>query len=429
MSNLLSGWMAWALGAVAAVVVAFGVFMVWGPETPDSLSETPTLTQDAPPDAPGAEADAPAVPGEEAVPVLPPSFDVVRIDPEGGALVAGHAEPGAKVAIVVDGETVAEATADAAANFVALFPLPPVAHDRVMALAATTGTTNVLSETRVIVEAIDLPLPSAGPTAMPELPAPADAGLVATAPAAARVPSAESPVVAMPEMPVAAPAATTLAALEPPTELPAAATEAPVSLATPPPAQPEAPAEPTVAPRVLLAGPDGIKVLQDPGPHPALSIDTISYDAAGDVALSGRAIGKEVLQIYLDNAPIRTAQVGADGAWHAPLPDVETGVYTLRVDSVAPDGRVTSRIETPFKREEAGVLAAAQEQAVHALSQGRRVSAVTVQPGNTLWAIAESRYGDGVQYYRIFEANRSLIRNPDLIYPGQVFTVPEGWPR
>ena len=50
---------------------------------------------------------------------------------------------------------------------------------------------------------------------------------------------------------------------------------------------------------------------------------------------------------------------------------------------------------------------------------------VTVQPGFTLWGIAQERYGDGVLYVQVFEANRDKIRDPDLIYPGQVFSVPE----
>ena len=53
------------------------------------------------------------------------------------------------------------------------------------------------------------------------------------------------------------------------------------------------------------------------------------------------------------------------------------------------------------------------------------VRAVTVQAGDTLWAISQERYGDGFLYVRLFQANRDNIRNPDLIYPGQVFTVPD----
>ena len=50
---------------------------------------------------------------------------------------------------------------------------------------------------------------------------------------------------------------------------------------------------------------------------------------------------------------------------------------------------------------------------------------VTVQPGYTLWGIAQESYGDGVLYVQLFEANRDLIKDPDLIYPGQVFSLPE----
>ncbi|SMP35252.1 LysM peptidoglycan-binding domain-containing protein [Shimia sagamensis] len=53
------------------------------------------------------------------------------------------------------------------------------------------------------------------------------------------------------------------------------------------------------------------------------------------------------------------------------------------------------------------------------------VRIVTVQPGATLWAIARDRYGEGELYLQVFEANKDKIRDPNLIYPGQVFTVPE----
>jgi outer membrane autotransporter protein len=46
----------------------------------------------------------------------------------------------------------------------------------------------------------------------------------------------------------------------------------------------------------------------------------------------------------------------------------------------------------------------------------------TVESGDTLWAIAERFYGDGNKYQTI--ANASGISNPDLIYPGQVLTIP-----
>nr|WP_272911570.1 LysM peptidoglycan-binding domain-containing protein [Loktanella sp. M215] len=49
----------------------------------------------------------------------------------------------------------------------------------------------------------------------------------------------------------------------------------------------------------------------------------------------------------------------------------------------------------------------------------------TVQPGSTLWAIARDNLGDGMLYVSVFNANADQIRDPDLIYPGQVFVIPD----
>jgi nucleoid-associated protein YgaU len=92
------------------------------------------------------------------------------------------------------------------------------------------------------------------------------------------------------------------------------------------------------------------------------------------------------------------------------------------VDEIAADGSVVSRMETPFQREPVQtILALVEEEA----DLGAPVRLVTVQPGNTLWGISRRSYGEGTFYVRVFEANRARIRDPDLIYPGQVFTVPD----
>jgi nucleoid-associated protein YgaU len=114
--------------------------------------------------------------------------------------------------------------------------------------------------------------------------------------------------------------------------------------------------------------------------------------------------------------------VDETGAWRSALPEVDTGLYTLRVDEVDAGGDVTSRIETPFKREDVATLSTQNQEDAPAPP---RVSVVTVQPGSTLWAISREAYGEGILYVRVFEANRDRIRDPDLIYPGQVFELPQ----
>ena len=136
--------------------------------------------------------------------------------------------------------------------------------------------------------------------------------------------------------------------------------------------------------------------------------------------LAGRAPSDGLIRIYLDNQPVTDVPVRQDGTWAMDMPEVDTGIYTLRIDEVDADGTVASRIETPFKRESKAVLQASSD-----AQGGLPASAVTVQKGSTLWAISRARYGLGIQYVRIFEANRDRIRDPDLIYPGQIFQLPD----
>jgi nucleoid-associated protein YgaU len=48
-----------------------------------------------------------------------------------------------------------------------------------------------------------------------------------------------------------------------------------------------------------------------------------------------------------------------------------------------------------------------------------------VVEGDTLSAIAKRHYGNGAQWRRIYDANRDIIDDPDLIYPGQKLRIPE----
>ena len=56
----------------------------------------------------------------------------------------------------------------------------------------------------------------------------------------------------------------------------------------------------------------------------------------------------------------------------------------------------------------------------------KRVEFYEIETGDTLWAIAAKHYGDGSQYNKIFEANREVIKDADLIFPGQKIRIPKG---
>ena len=144
-----------------------------------------------------------------------------------------------------------------------------------------------------------------------------------------------------------------------------------------------------------------------------LSIDTIDYDDFGNVTVGGRAERKAAINLYIDNNLIGTARSNEKGHWHvSPKEKLSPGVYSLRADMLDKNGKVNSRVETRFARSEP-------------LEKKPKIGLVNVRLGNSLWRIARRAYGRGMRYTVIYKANRDQIRDPDLIYPGQIFFIPK----
>ena len=412
-----------------------------------------------------------------------PKFDVVRIEDDGSALIAGQAQGRGHVVLSVDGVELPEARADLTGNgqFVIFAFLPATADQQSLKLHlyAQDGSGPVVSVQTIFVA-----------------PAPVEEAVAASESVA---PESEAP------------------AETETTDETNDATETDIEVETAPTqtASTEAPEDAAPA-TVILADEDGVRVLQDGTPsaaNPAVTIDTISYSSNGDVILGGRGQAGNFVRIYLDNQSIATSKISANGYWSLELSDIEPGIYTLRVDELNATGDVVSRAETPFKREAAEELAelmapetepeepsvevpsqnvaeaqsaqadapssdapetaaetvadtgsdtapdtsvtqvevtvqaevaelnpqdeqSSDEETVATEAQPADTASVlrtpsqtfrvrTVQPGSTPWAIAKESYGAGIEYFKVFEANKERIRDPDLIYPGQVFEIPD----
>jgi nucleoid-associated protein YgaU len=392
--------------AVVAVISALWVARPWQPDAQEP--ETAAVEAPAPaPSAPEATAAAPAPdsatpePAASEAATLAPRLDVVRVDEGGLATIAGTAAPGATISLRLDGVELSQIAADAAGQFATLLTLSPSEAPRLLSL-------------------------------------------VQIGPDGAEIPGPDSLALA----PVKAPEVVAEATAEPETET---ATGTATETAG------------------LLVSPDGVSVVESGSasgaPALPISIDTIAYGAAGEVNLSGKAGLGAKLRIYLNEAPIAEALADDTGKWGAALSNVDAGQHVLRVDEIDAAGAVVTRFETPFTREmpnpelaaaqpeadtvtetttevaaEAGTAGQAQAPDVETVSEPAAAETtaaepavaepaaqitITVQPGLTLWAIARETYGDGVLYVQVFEANRDKIKDPDLIYPGQVFTVPQ----
>lgn len=388
------------IGAGVAAAIGIGVFVAITPSEAElspgvQVSEAelapivqepeaalaPAVQEDiapAPAAAPAVVAEAPTAPE----PITPsgPQFDTFRVETDGSMVIAGRAEPGQVVDVILAGEAIERVTADASGSFVA-FPLAgPSDAPRRLSLIADPEGMSLASETSYIVSPIAAPVVVAAPVSDPVV--------------------EEDVEVASAELPTSP----TLPAV---TET----VDDPVVAPTPP--------------TVLQADADGVRVVQSAPAlsEPNVALDAITYDPQGEVQLAGRATGDGAVQVYIDNEPLTASPVTEGGDWQIELPSIDTGVYTLRIDEVDTEGEVVSRIETPFKREEPADVAAvlAEETA----RDGFEVAVKTVQPGATLWAIAEENLGSGVYYVEVFEANADLIRDPNLIYPGQIFRMPE----
>jgi nucleoid-associated protein YgaU len=158
------------------------------------------------------------------------------------------------------------------------------------------------------------------------------------------------------------------------------------------------------APRVLQGG--------AAGPSRKLGLEVVDYDAKGAIRFAGTAPPGTVVRLYVDNSAIGDAQADPQGHWMMmPAGSIVPGDHALRLDQVSPAGHVDARIELPFQR---AVLA----------EQDIPVDRVVVQPRENLWRIARHAYGRGILFTEIYQANRNQIRDPNLIFPGQVFTMP-----
>jgi nucleoid-associated protein YgaU len=159
-------------------------------------------------------------------------------------------------------------------------------------------------------------------------------------------------------------------------------------------------------PSAVLQAPGGPDTLARSG---SLVLGAVDYDEQGQLTVTGQAPAGTGVRLYVDNRPVGDTVAGADGKWTLqPAEPMPLGRRTVRVDQLGAGGTVTSRLEVPFERM---TLA--------------RPGVVTVVRGDNLWNIARNRYGDGLRYTVIYEANKNQIRDPDLIYPGQTFVVPK----
>jgi nucleoid-associated protein YgaU len=369
-------FLGWLIAGVAAVALVawLGWHGTMAPRHPTAPAPgTLSATNSAPAAGPARGQPPSSTDGQTAGPTRP-SFDIVRVSPQGEAVMAGRAAPDAQVTINAGNKPIGQVQADQNGQWVFVPDKPLTAGGQQLTLSAmgpdgqtTQGTSDVV----VVVPG------------HPQI-----TGNPATQPAPAKL-AQSAPNPAAPNQAAGGAPAQQLAAAAPPMAILNEGDAAPRVLQGPPPA----PGAPASAPF-------------------RLGMDAVEYDQRGDIRFGGAAPPHAPVRVYVDNKPVGDAVANAQGRWSlTPGSRVTAGKHTLRADQLDLHGHVVARIELPFQRVE---LSQAQ------LGDGR----VVIQPGENLWRIARAEYGHGIRYTVIYQANRDQIRDPNLIYSGQTFTLP-----
>jgi nucleoid-associated protein YgaU len=301
-----------------------------------------------------------------------PAFDIARIEPTGEAVIAGRATPGATVELLRNGGLHDSAVADQSGQFVMVPPRLPL------------GTY--------------------------------DLTLRAKQPDGKQTASKQSVAVALEPIPNDRPV---------------------VALMTPD------------KPTVVLSQPAAPKPMAG-----AVVVEAVETEPGGKLHVSGQARPGAAVRLYLNDSFVASVTAGADGRFAVTINEgVAPGSYRVRLDEVGSNsGAVRARAEVPFNVPDTVVTASVPAQAtaskrpdIFAAQQRQLAAAVatvlpdggspstvavpkiattTVSRGDNLWRLSRLTYGAGTRYAVIYRANREQIRNPNLIYPGQIFVLP-----
>ncbi|MBJ6132164.1 LysM peptidoglycan-binding domain-containing protein [Ochrobactrum sp. Q0168] len=400
------------LGAgVLAVIVGFGLY--WNakksePEAPKAgvsapaasggeqqaaqpqapQTETPAAqTPEAPKPAQSAEAapkaDKPTTPVKE-VAAEPeqqhqtPVFDVLRVEPDGSVVIAGKAMPNSDVEVVAGASVVGKAKAGPNGDFVVVLdePLKPGDHQLVL---RATGEDKVATSAQTAI--VSVPDTKSGQ------------------------------VLALVEEPGAA-----------------------SRLITKPEATPAQPADSVAG--VATAPTSGGTTQAKPAEELPIAIEAVEIE--GDaIFVAGNAKGGNRVIVHANDILIGSSAVTPEGRFlvqsKQPLAVAD---YIIRADLLDNANRVIATARVPFRRE-AGANISAVAPAANGAASSAEASAedktalqkvegsVIIRRGDNLWTISKRAYGKGTRYTTIYLANREQIKNPDLIWPGQVFHMPK----
>jgi nucleoid-associated protein YgaU len=373
---------------------------------------------------------------------------VVRVEGNGSVVVAGKAGPNAAVELLSGSHVIGSAKAGPEGDFAIVLdkPLKPGNYQLVLRATAPDKLVAMSKETAVV----SVPEHSDGQV-LALVETPGEPSKLITVPEPAPVKSGEGAIA------VAKDTAKTLAPAGAPSASGASASSGASS------ASGQSNELASIAPQQEMA-----KQAQSgmAAKAPQVAVDAVEIEG-NKIFVAGTAEPGKIVRVYANDIFLGEATASKVGRFLVEaMRELAVGDYIVRADMLDPDGRkVIARAAVPFQRQAGEAVAAVAPPANAKTDAGASTAspsgtvadaalgqvklppldnpiakgpptvlgakleeadgAVIIRRHDTLWQISRRVYGRGVRYSTIYLANQDEIRDPDLIYPGQVFRVPD----
>ncbi|CDZ66865.1 Hypothetical protein NGAL_HAMBI2605_51430 [Neorhizobium galegae bv. orientalis] len=362
-----AGWLALIVLAIASLLMVFLVMPAINKDSkpigdainaagnavkdavtePQPTARAPDAAKPADQAAATAPQTTPSAAGQttpQAAAMTPPSFDVLRVEPDGSTVIAGRAAPHSKLEVSDGAAIVAKVDVGPSGDFAAILdkPLPPGDHQLVLKAIGKDGKTTLSEETATV----SVPADKNGKLlAMVTKPGKASRVIATPTPDSATPPGASA---AQPAAQAAAASpATNAAPASPALAAPSAAPSANTSVAA-------LPAPPSGSSNLASSAPS-IPVSAPASPAatstaPGLRITAVEIEG-NKIFVAGNTKAGTLLRGQADGRPIGTAQAGQDGSFVIEgAIDLAVGDHRIGVEVVGAGGQALVRVEVPFNR-------------------------------------------------------------------------------
>jgi nucleoid-associated protein YgaU len=148
-----------------------------------------------------------------------------------------------------------------------------------------------------------------------------------------------------------------------------------------------------------------------------------------------QATSKQTVVVALAGVQSSSSAVRSSAEVPSNVPETVVANSSVLLDQTVGSSQAHQASQSPFqiaKRQDTAVSQVPHTTTATPLSGGSsptagvdsKIATMVVSRGDSLWRISRVTYGAGMRYAVVYKANRDQIRNPNRIYPGQLFVLP-----